>query len=207
MGNKDKNKGKNKGKKEAKQATASTLVIRTLAEQEGCDNPREFPFYEEYHDSSYIKFHDKRSTVHLTENGEKSQYYLHNDIDGKKELVVYEIDGKLVESQAEGDNKCDYGIYTEDELLILVELKGGDYKKAIKQLTNTTTLLGLNGSNKIKKLLARTVLTNGRSVPNITTTELAKLTQLITKYNKGFKKEYIDKATLKFEDTLSKIQQ
>lgn len=196
---------KNKGKKEAKQATASPLVIRTLAEQEGCDNTREFPFYEDYHDSSYIISHDKRSTVHLEEKGEKSQYYLQNDIEGKKELVVYEIDGKLVESQAEGDNKCDYGIYTEDELLILAELKGGDYKKAIKQLTNTTKFLGLNGSNKIKRLLARTVLTNGNSVPNITNTDLATLKRLISKYNGSFKEEYIGKATIKLEEKLSKI--
>jgi hypothetical protein len=199
MGKKD----KNKGKKDEQKAT-NPLVILTLAEQKGCKNPREFPLYEEYHDSSYIKYHDKRQTVSLTEKGEKSQYYLHNDIN--KELVVYQIDGGIFSSTAKGDNKCDYGIYTEDELLILVELKGGDYKKAIKQLTNTTTLLGLNGSNKIKKLLARTVLTNGKSVPNITNTDIAKLKQLITKYNKGFKKEYIDKATLKFEDILSKIQ-
>lgn len=199
MGKKD----KNKGKKDEQKAT-NPLVILTLAEQKGCENPREYPLYEEYHDSSYIKSHDKRQTVSLTEKGEKSQYYLHNDIN--KELVVYQIDGGVFKSTAEGDQKCDFGIYTEDELLILVELKGGNYKKAIKQLTNTTTLLGLNGSNKIKKLLARTVLTNGRSVPNITTTETAQLKGLITKYNGGYKEEYIGKATLKFEDTLSKIQ-
>ncbi len=196
MGKKNKNKGK-----KSKQEAANPLVILTLAEQEGCKNQREFPFYEDYHDTSYIQWHDKRSTVCLEEKGEKSKYYLHNDIN--KELVVYQIDGGIFSSTAKGDNKCDYGIYTEDELLILVELKGGDYKKAIKQLTNTTTLLGLNGSNKIKKLLARTVLTNGRSVPNITTTEIAKLKGLITKYNGGYKEEYIGKATLKLEETLS----
>lgn len=197
-----KNKDKNKSQKEAEQSAANSFVIRTLAEQEGCYNQREFPFYEEYHDTSYIQWHDKRPTVCLEEKGEKSKYYLKND--NKKELVVYQIDGGVFKSTAEGDKKCDFGIYTEDELLILVELKGGNYKKAIKQLTNTTTLLGLNGSNKIKKLLARTVLTNGKSVPNITTTEIAKLKGLITKYNGGYKEEYIGKAT-KLEEILSKI--
>lgn len=193
----------NKKSKINKQKVWNPHVILTCAGQKekGCENPREFPLYEEYHDSSYIKSHDNRQTISLAEKGEKSQYYLHNDIN--KELVVYQIDGGIFDSTARGDNKCDYGIYTEDELLILVELKGGNYKKAIKQLTNTTTLLGLNGSNKIKKLLARTVLTNGKSVPNITNTDIAKLKQLITKYNKGFKNEYIDKATLKLEETLS----
>lgn len=194
---------KNIQKNKDKQKTEESRIILTLAEQERFKNVKEFPLYEEYHDSSYIKSHDKKATVNLNEQGEKSQYYLHNDIN--KELVVYEIDGKLVKSQAKGDNKCDYGIYTEDELLILVELKGGDYKKAIRQLTNTTKFLGLDGTNKIKRLLARTVLTNGRNVPNITESDLATLKHLISKYNGGFKKNYIGNATIKLEETLSKL--
>lgn len=198
MGKKDKNKGK-KDEQKAK----NPLVILTLAEQKGCENPREFPLYEEYHDS-YIDSHDRRSKVRLKDSGEARVYYLNNDI--QKELVVYQIDGGIFDSTEKGNIKCDFGIYTEDELLILVELKGGDYKHAIEQLTNTTKSLGLNGSNKIKKLLARTVLSNGRKVPNVTETDLAALKRLIAKYNKGFKKEYIDKATSKMEEPLSKIQ-
>lgn len=197
-------KRKNQKTNVIKQQKASAFVIRTLEEQQkDSKNPHLYAFYEEYHDSSYAK-HNSDSTVRLKEPGENRIYYLHND--NKKDLVVYAIDGGLYKSQAPGDSKCDFGIYTEDELLILIELKGTDYKKAIQQITNTATnVLGLTGSNKIKRLLARTVLSNGRNVPNVTTTDLAKLKQLITRYNGGFKDEYIGKSTKVLEENLSKI--
>lgn len=192
-----------KKKNKAKQVVVVPHVIQTVEEQKNSGNTKTYAFYEEYHDSSYIDSHDKRTTVKLKEHGEDRIYYLQNDVN--KELVVYKIDDGLIKAKDAKDNKCDYGIYTEDELLILVELKGGNYKKAIQQLTNTTNILGLNGTNKIKKLLVRTVLSNARSVPNITSTDLARLKQIITKYNCGFKDEYIGKGTQQFEDILSKI--
>lgn len=192
-----------KKKINVKQGVVEPHVIRTVGEQKG-ENSKSYAFYEEYHDSSYIDSHDKRTTVKLKEHGEGRIYYLQNDI--KKDIVVYKIDDGLIKAKEEGDDKCDYGIYTEDELLVLVELKGGNYKKAIKQLTNTINILGLNGTNKIKKLLARTVLSNAKGVPNVTTTDIARLKQIITKYNRGFKDEYISKGTQQLEEILSKIQ-
>lgn len=191
--------------KHSKQEIVTPHVIRTLEEQKADDNPKEYSFYEEYHDSSsYIKSQDKRKTVKLQEQGEDRIYYLHNDV--QKEIVVYHIDGGLIVEQKKGDNKCDYGIYTEDELLILVELKGSDYKKAIQQITNTTKVLGLDGVKKIKKLLARIVLSNGNAVPKITSSDLARLKQIIGRYNGGFEENYIAQKTKQFEETLSNIQ-
>ena len=171
----------NKDKVTSQTTFVNTHIISTLEEQKNTEYPKHYEFYENYHDSSYIEFHGIKSNVKLKEPRESRKYSLCNDI--KKDLVVYKIDGGLFKSQAIGDTKCDYGIYTEDELLILVELKGGNYKKAVQQITNTTKLLGLNGSNKIKRLIARTVLSNGRKVPNITERDLAALKQLISKYN------------------------
>lgn len=191
-----------KGNK-VEQITINSHVIRTSEDQSDSSNPKIYAFYEDYHDSSYIESHDTRRTVSLKEHGESRKYSLHNDIE--KELVVYKIDDGILKGKEAGDNKCDYGIYTENELLILIELKGGDYKKAIQQITNTTQLLGLNGTNKIKRLLARAVLSNGRKVPNVTESDLARLKHLISKYNGGIKDEYIQKSTQELKDTLSKI--
>ena len=199
MGKKD----KNKGKKDEQKAT-NPLVILTLAEQEGCENPREFPFYEEYHDSSYIISHDRRPNVSLKDPGEDRVYCLYNDI--QKELVVYHIDGGLLNKTKAGDNKCDIGIYTEDELLILIELKGTDCRKAIQQIVSTIKNLGLEHGSKIKKLLARVVVSSGRNVPNIRESDTTKLKQTIAHYNGGFKQEYILIKSRKLEETLSKIQ-
>jgi len=185
------------------QITVNFHVIRTLEDQSDSDKPKIFAFYEDYHDSSYIESHDTRQIVSLKEHGESRKYYLHNDIE--KELVVYKIDDGLDKDKGDGDIKCDYGIYTEDDLLILIELKGGDYKKAIQQITNTTKFLGLNGTNKIKRLLARAVLSNGRRVPNVRESDLTRLKQLISKYNGGIKDEYIQKSTQELKENLSEI--
>ena len=154
-------------------------------------NKMTHPFFAEYHDYSYIESHDVTKIVVVEEN--KSKYILCND--SNKEVIIYRIDGGLIKQKKEGDNKCDYGIYTEDELLILVELKGCDFQKAVTQILNTTKLLGIKkGSNKVKRLLARVVLSRGRSVPNLRSRDKTELDIIL----KSFSGNILSKTDIQF---------
>ena len=134
------------------------------------------PFFQTYHDDNYILHHDCRKEVSLRESGENRTYKLHNN--SGKEIVVYKIDGSLV-----NDNnvlKCDYGIYTEDDWLFLVELKGTDLNKALDQINSTINILLKRPSIKVKKLNARIVLSRV-CFPKITATKEKILMQLLHK--------------------------
>ena len=142
----------------------------------------QWPFYQEYHDSSYIISHDNRNEVVLMEPKQrKSRYKLINE--NNIEIVVYRVDGGIITSQEE--SKCDFAIYTDNKLLILVELKGGDYKHALEQLLNTIKLLLAKPEVKVRQLNARVVLSRMR-VPNIQISEEKQLVKLLkTKYGDG----------------------
>lgn len=155
------------------------------------------PFFADYHDYSYIESHGATKIVVVEEN--KRKYVLCND--SNKEVIKYHIDDGLIKQKNEGDNKCDYGIYTEDELLILVELKGCDYQKAVTQILNTTKLLGIKkGAEKVKRLLARVVLSRGGNVPELRSRDKTELDSIL----KSFSGNIIPKSKL-LEETLSKI--
>lgn len=155
-----------------------------------------YAFFRKYHDARYIESHDKSASVVAEEN--KKKYTLRNDIG--KEIIKYHIDGGMVNDN--DVNKCDYGIYTEDELLILVELKGRDYQHAVKQILSTTKLLGITkGSNKVRKLLARVVLSKGANVPNLRTKDLTELKNLLASFSGN-----IFPKSQSLEETLSRIQ-
>ena len=87
------------------------------------NNEPRWQFYNAYHESRYIKSHNAKRNVVLKEKGEKSEFRLHND--SEKEIVVYKIDGGILTSNE--IKKCDYGVYTEQDVLYLIELKGSDY--------------------------------------------------------------------------------
>lgn len=97
----------------------------------------DFPFYQHYHDSGYVQFQEKRPRVALKDKRSASIYNLQNDLN--KELVCYRVDEGVI--CGKDFNKCDYALYTEDDLLILVELKGVDYEKAIEQISETINVL------------------------------------------------------------------
>ena len=111
------------------------------------------PFYLSYNDSEYIESLDNRKLVVVEENSRK--YTLNNDL--KKELIVYRIDNGIIKSN---ENKCDFGIYSEDAVLILIELKGKDYDHACKQITATIDSLEID---KHVKIYARIVLSKGKT--------------------------------------------
>lgn len=103
--------------------------------------------------------------------------------DSEKELVVYKIDGGILKSNE--IIKCDYGIYTEQDVLFLIELKGSDYNHALDQIISTIDILLKNPSVKVKQLNVRVILSKCR-IPNILVTQEKKLNNLLkTKYGNG----------------------
>ena len=137
---------------------------------------KKWPFYQAYHEESYILRHDCSKEVSLREQGENRTYRFHNK--SIKETVVYEIDGGLINNNSV--LKCDYGIYTEDDLLFLIELKGEDLDQALDQINSTINILLKKTNIKVKKLNARIVLSKV-SVPRIYASKENKLKQLLHK--------------------------
>lgn len=131
----------------------------------------EWPFYNEYHNQEYIDFHDCRTSIVLRQEGQKNspKYQLVNAC--KKEVVKYRIDPGVIGTDGK---KCDYGVYTEDRRLILVEIKGGDYGHALKQIGETVDQLFHKPEVKVDRLDARVVLTRTPS-PDLYRTEEKKL--------------------------------
>lgn len=141
----------------------------------------ERPFYNAYHEAGYIISHDNRKTVVLKEPGESRVYRLENPT--QKEVVVYRIDGGLIASN--DVLKCDNGIYTEDDVLYLIELKGADYIHALEQLLSTISILLQKPQVKMSRLNARIVLSKIR-VPDIMPTQEKKLLAQVRSRNGDF---------------------
>ena len=128
-----------------------------------------FPFFNEYHDASYIKWHDRRPIISLRDSPTsgksgtgKGNYILENDL--LHEMVIYRIDDGIL-SAADG-NKCDYGIYTETQKLILVELKGGAVNDAVQQMNSTIDQLITDKAIKCDAIHGR-IVTSRTPSPNI----------------------------------------
>lgn len=139
-----------------------------------------WPFYEAYHDTSYILRHDCSKNVPLREPKENRTYRLFNK--SGKEIIVYKIDGGIINNDEV--LKCDNGIYTEDDLLILIELKGEDLNHALDQINSTINILLKQPNIKVKKLNVRIVLSKV-SVPRISASKENKLKQLLRKFYGG----------------------
>lgn len=137
---------------------------------------KEWPFFQAYHDGAYILRHDCSKDIPLREPREKRVYRFLNN--SAKEIVVYKIDGGIINNDEV--QKCDNGIYTEDDLLILVELKGADLDHALNQISSTIKILLKQPSIKVKKLNARVVLSKVR-VPDMLSTKEKQLKQLLQK--------------------------
>lgn len=144
-----------------------------------CATP-EWPFYNEYHNPGYIDCHDCRTKIVLRQEGQKNSptYQLVNA--GKKEFVKYRIDPGVIIT---GGKKCDYGIYTEDKRLILVEIKGGDYGRALMQIGETVDQLFYKPEVKVDRLDARVILTRTPS-PDLYRTEEKKLRKKLIQKNR-----------------------
>lgn len=129
----------------------------------------EFPFFNEYNDESYIVSHDSRKLISLWDSPKsgksgtgKGNYILDNDLN--HEIVVYRIDNGII--SITNGNKCDYGIYTENKNLILIELKGGAVNDAVTQMNSTITQLITIKSIECNAVHGR-VITSRTPCPNI----------------------------------------
>lgn len=149
------------------------------------ENNDKWRFYQAYHDGNYIKSHDARKKVVLKERRESREYHLQNN--SEQELVVYKIDGGIIE-----DNtllKCDFGIYTDQDILYLIELKGADFQHALEQIQSTISLLLEKPNVGVNQLNVRIVLSKYRN-PDILSTEEKKLNRILrTKYGNGTMKK------------------
>ena len=85
-------------------------------------------------------------------------------------------------TDADGE-KCDFGFYTEDDVLILVELKGSDYCKAVDQTIHTIDKLIKEPQIKISKIYARIVLSKVRN-PEVRSSNEKKLIRILDSYGK-----------------------
>ena len=145
------------------------------------ENNDKWRFFQAYHDGGYIKYHDSRKKVVLKERRESREYHLQNN--SEQELVVYKIDGGIIE-----DNtllKCDFGIYTEQDVLYLIELKGADFQHALEQIQSTISLLLDKPNVVVHQLNVRIVLSKYRN-PDILSTEEKKLNRFLrTKFGNG----------------------
>ncbi|HIX75503.1 MAG TPA: hypothetical protein H9977_10795 [Candidatus Parabacteroides intestinipullorum] len=139
-------------------------------------------FTEKYNDKTYILSQDKRQTVSLKDHGESRKYVGRNP--GKLELSVFRVDNGICKSSKPGDQKCDYAIYTGNDNLYLIELKGADYSKAIDQLNCTVKELLSEDIEGLKAVFARVVLSK-TNVPQTLKTKEKKLMMLLKKKYKG----------------------
>ena len=140
-------------------------------------------------DKTYIKSHDNKKIISINdEKHPRIQYILENR--SEKELVVYKIDKNLIKSLKKGDFKCDYGIYTEDDILFLIELKGSDIAHAIEQIISTIKILIEQRHININRVNARIV---GSKIPNVRSSKENVYEDELKKYlRKINKKSYKD---------------
>ncbi|WP_212375536.1 hypothetical protein [Acetobacter persici] len=88
---------------------------------------------------------DSNKLVNEEENGKV--FSIRND--DKKPIIVCRVDNCLISSN--NDEKCDFMFIVENdkkEKYILVELKGKDYTKAVRQIINTAEKLKFSSFDK-----------------------------------------------------------
>lgn len=110
-------------------------------------------FSDVYKDRSYIEFSDRRAKAVFKDLREPREYRAKND--DKKYVVGYKVDGGIITSF--DVQKCDYALCTDDDKIYFIELKGGNYKKALGQISDTV-------DNLIKSVGITAKEVNGRIV-------------------------------------------
>ena len=142
-------------------------------------------FVEEYNDLRYIESDDRRKQIVLTDKGEPRRYVA-NSNRGQR-IVRFKVDDGIVTDKTQP--KCDYALWTEENCLYFIELKGGDYSKALTQVHHTILQLVQRPNINTKQLHARVVLSNGRAIKAaVANTAEAKLLHLLKKYGGSLNK-------------------
>ena len=66
----------------------------------------------------------------MEDKGEHRKYIGINTT--QQRIVVYRVDDGIIKSKEQ--NKCDFAFWTEKDDVYFVELKGGDYSRALQQI-------------------------------------------------------------------------
>ncbi|HCC51350.1 MAG TPA: hypothetical protein DEQ30_04265 [Porphyromonadaceae bacterium] len=139
-------------------------------------------FDETYADPSYTISDDNRSIVVLKDKKERREYIGEN-ID-RKQIIVYLVDDGIIKS----GERCDYTLCLCDpNILYFIELKGGNYTKALSQIYTTIESLVIGPRLSTSEVHARIVLSKVR-VPNVRSAEETKLNKLLKRLNGNLKK-------------------
>lgn len=126
-------------------------------------------FTEKYNLPETIKSADTRKVVTLKEPREDRKYIAENP--NQLFLTVYQVDGALLKSQNPGDKKCDYAIYTSNDDLFLIELKGSDYSQALDQIKKTLDCLLIPNLDRLHSVNGRVVLSKTKVPATLETKE------------------------------------
>lgn len=143
-------------------------------------------FTEKYNLPETIKSADTRKVVTLKEPREDRKYIAENP--NQLFLTVYQVDGALLKSPNPGDKKCDYAIYTSNDDLFLIELKGSDYSQALDQIKKTLDCLLIPGLDSLHSVNGRVVLSKTK-VPATLETKEKKMMLLLRKLGGTLKKK------------------
>ena len=111
-------------------------------------------FSGKYTNTDYIEFDDDRASAVFRDSKQPRVYKAFNPT--RKNIKGYKVDGGIITSSLL--EKCDYALYTEDDKIYLIELKGGDYKHAIDQISSSVDILIKNVGVTAKEVNGRVVL-------------------------------------------------
>lgn len=137
-------------------------------------------FVEKYSLSDYIKSDDYRKCIVLKDKGEQRKYIGNNTT--QQRIVVYRVDDGIITGKE--SSKCDFAFWTGKNNVYLVELKGGDYSKALQQVYHSIENLIVSAKLEVNSVHARIVLSTGRSVrAHVANTSEVKLNKLLKRYN------------------------
>lgn len=143
-------------------------------------------FVEKYSSSDYIVSNDNRRRFVLEDKGEHRKYIGINTT--QQRIVVYRVDDGIIKSKEQ--NKCDFAFWTEKDDVYFVELKGGDYSRALQQIHKSIEDLVIHNKIVVNKVHARIVLSTGRCVrANVANTSEVKLIKLLKGFNGILKRQ------------------
>ncbi|MBR4625560.1 MAG: hypothetical protein IKO56_08525 [Alphaproteobacteria bacterium] len=115
----------------------------------------------------------------------------------KIKILKYKIDGGLIND--DNEIKCDYGFYTANDVLYLVELKGSDYGHAIDQIINTIKLLLKKPHINVAKVNSRIVVSK-ITQPELCSSNEKKLKIMLDEYCRD--KDNLKKQSIQMTETL-----
>lgn len=134
-------------------------------------------FANKYTEPHYILSDDHRKEIVLSDTREPRKYIANNT--KHQRVIVYKVDDGIISDK----RKCDYAFWTEENSVYFIELKGGDYSRALTQLHSTIIQLVQESKIVAKEIHARIVLSKGRSVRAAgANANEAKLHKLLKKY-------------------------